>query len=555
MEHDDYSNNNHQQIFPTIQHHDFKISSPQHVETIYSDPIQSISSSEVSTDLLRHQSSQDLEHLLYYNSPSPILQLPMLSSSANYTPLSSQNSQPEQQQQQHHHQSLFHSQSSIDYYPLHSHTRSSSLPVFTCSSQSSLSPHISLLSTDTNLFANDDTYLVKYHENIIVSPTNISNTSSPSKYRVLNTPERPHLICLTPSPKRDCFNEYLPFSEPIISENYPSICFNKYDISKNLQETLGYNPTYTEVLLGQTRDQHYAADAEREKYQADLDQQNADQAYSEIEKLVEKLQKDYRRAINKSQPYYEKKADYNKELDFQKRKVYGLEICVNEAKTQYQESLRNLEKISNEIHAQRSQGKLRRELGERTAGVGEEQITYTEFNPLPPSLVKTSPIASPKISSIKRINRPEQLLRSCLLRTEALPAGIFANTSGRSSPEGDETTPTNFNDQFLLTSKQPPPSMVIIDSDKQSKTNLYNTHERKSSDGYSSQLTDDEDERTGSLHVLTDEQLEHLTSVYHPLPPPPPSSSQTGTTKTSSTQISESLLYSLSNPLSKLVLR
>jgi len=44
-----------------------------------------------------------------------------------------------------------------------------------------------------------------------------------------------------------------------------------------------------------------AADAEKEKYQADLDQQYAEQNYSEIEKLVEKLQKDYKRAINKSQ--------------------------------------------------------------------------------------------------------------------------------------------------------------------------------------------------------------------------------------------------------------
>ncbi len=44
-----------------------------------------------------------------------------------------------------------------------------------------------------------------------------------------------------------------------------------------------------------------AADAEREKYLADLEQQRADEAYSEIDKLVEKLQKDYRRAINKSQ--------------------------------------------------------------------------------------------------------------------------------------------------------------------------------------------------------------------------------------------------------------
>ena len=36
-------------------------------------------------------------------------------------------------------------------------------------------------------------------------------------------------------------------------------------------------------------------------YQADLDQQHAEQNYSEIEKLVEKLQKENRRAINKSQ--------------------------------------------------------------------------------------------------------------------------------------------------------------------------------------------------------------------------------------------------------------
>lgn len=44
-----------------------------------------------------------------------------------------------------------------------------------------------------------------------------------------------------------------------------------------------------------------AADAEREKYQADLEQQRVEENYSTVEKLVEKLQKDYRRAINKSQ--------------------------------------------------------------------------------------------------------------------------------------------------------------------------------------------------------------------------------------------------------------
>lgn len=239
---------------------------------------------------------------------------------------------------------------------------------------------------------------------------------------------------------------------------------------------------------------------------------------------------------------------------------------MNEAKSQYQESLRNLEKISNEIHERRNKGKLRKELGERTAGVGEEQVTYTEFvsinqhhtsfvyqflqEQLPPSPVKTSPCHSPKISPIKRLNRPEQLLRSCLLRTEALPAGIFANTSGRTSPEGDEKTPTNSTDQFLLPSKQtPPPPVVFIDSTKPTEKA---SHERKSSDGYSSQMTDDEDEKATPLHVLTDEQLEHLACVYHPLPPSTPQSSSA---QTGMTRMSEALLQSLSNPLSKLVLR
>lgn len=136
-----------------------------------------------------------------------------------------------------------------------------------------------------------------------------------------------------------------------------------------------------------------------------------------------------------------------------------------------------------------------------------------------------------------------------MLRTEALPAGIFANTSGRTSPEGDEKTPTNFQDQFLLSSKQTPPAMILVDSDH------LKSHQRQSSDGYSSQITDDEDDsntKTNSLHTLTDEQLEHLACVYQPLPQ---TGTTTTTTTTATTSLSESLLQSLSNPLSKLVLR
>jgi hypothetical protein len=55
-----------------------------------------------------------------------------------------------------------------------------------------------------------------------------------------------------------------------------------------------------------------------------------------------------------------------------------LENCVNEAKSQYQQSLRNLEHISNEIHEQRNQGKVQKELGQRTSGADAEQLTNTE---------------------------------------------------------------------------------------------------------------------------------------------------------------------------------
>ncbi|CAF4722533.1 unnamed protein product, partial [Rotaria magnacalcarata] len=56
-------------------------------------------------------------------------------------------------------------------------------PVFTYAS----SPHLSLLSTDINLFSNDDQFLIKTSENMNISPP---HASSPSKYHILNTPER-----------------------------------------------------------------------------------------------------------------------------------------------------------------------------------------------------------------------------------------------------------------------------------------------------------------------------------------------------------------------------
>lgn len=48
------------------------------------------------------------------------------------------------------------------------------------------------------------------------------------------------------------------------------------------------------------------------------------------------------------------KSTFNKELKFFMLKIEGLKSCLREAKTTYQQSLKNLEKISTEVHEQRN---------------------------------------------------------------------------------------------------------------------------------------------------------------------------------------------------------
>ena len=70
-----------------------------------------------------------------------------------------------------------------------------------------------------------------------------------------------------------------------------------------------------------------------------------------------------------SRPYFELKARFNQTLDDQKRQVQLIEETIVMTKQGYADSLRQLEKISEEIHERR---KKRKELGVREAGVGAE---------------------------------------------------------------------------------------------------------------------------------------------------------------------------------------
>lgn len=139
------------------------------------------------------RSEQNLDTIFYCTPPSPGKPLPMLSSCADFTP-------PNHESRTDVHLSLF--SSNLDFYP----SNSSSLPTFHCLTSPSL-PMLSPETAQRNLFSNDDPFSLHYSTNIenhhLVklesdhllldlpnSPHIISNASSPSKNRVLNTPER-----------------------------------------------------------------------------------------------------------------------------------------------------------------------------------------------------------------------------------------------------------------------------------------------------------------------------------------------------------------------------
>ncbi|KRF94056.1 SH3 domain-binding protein 5 isoform X2 [Drosophila mojavensis] len=70
---------------------------------------------------------------------------------------------------------------------------------------------------------------------------------------------------------------------------------------------------------------------------------------------VNKLQGQLKQALRSSRPYYETRANYNGLLKAQKLRVNELEAKVSAAKLTYNEALKNLEQISEDIHRQRQQ--------------------------------------------------------------------------------------------------------------------------------------------------------------------------------------------------------
>ncbi|XP_056154783.1 SH3 domain-binding protein 5-like [Lampris incognitus] len=133
------------------------------------------------------------------------------------------------------------------------------------------------------------------------------------------------------------------------------------------------DPTWQEMLNHATAKVN---EAEEERLRSECEHQRVTQLCQNAEARVQILQKSLKKVILKSKPYFELKAQFNHILEEHKTKVVQLEERVAKVKTRYSVALRNLEQISEQIHAQR--GHIRASRGRPSACGGRSSPVGAE---------------------------------------------------------------------------------------------------------------------------------------------------------------------------------
>ncbi|XP_023305314.2 SH3 domain-binding protein 5 homolog [Lucilia cuprina] len=94
-------------------------------------------------------------------------------------------------------------------------------------------------------------------------------------------------------------------------------------------------------------------DAEKQKADCHAEHQRRTRIFHAAEQKVQQLEERFRRSITKSRPYFEEKQICQDQLQTQKNRIEELQLQVQTAKNTYATALRNLERISDDIHRQR----------------------------------------------------------------------------------------------------------------------------------------------------------------------------------------------------------
>ncbi|XP_062846868.1 SH3 domain-binding protein 5 [Trichomycterus rosablanca] len=110
-------------------------------------------------------------------------------------------------------------------------------------------------------------------------------------------------------------------------------------------------------------------EAEQSRTRSEVEHRETAAKYNAAISHMRQLEKKLKRTINKSRPYFELKSKYYLQLEQLKRRVDERQAKLTQAKEEYRTALRNLETISDEIHARRRLTAM----GPRGCGVGAEK--------------------------------------------------------------------------------------------------------------------------------------------------------------------------------------
>ncbi len=140
-------------------------------------------------------------------------------------------------------------------------------------------------------------------------------------------------------------------------------------------------------------------EAEKQKTESETEHEAKALAFRLAEDDVQKLEKKLGKFVSRSKAYFERKDAFNKALEAQKKRVEDLQCKVTSSKADYAAGLRNLEAISESIHAKR---KLK---GLRLPGVGAEEtdkglVKLPSFDLDTCDVVSTSSMASTDVTSV-----------------------------------------------------------------------------------------------------------------------------------------------------------
>ncbi|XP_072303776.1 SH3 domain-binding protein 5 [Eucyclogobius newberryi] len=137
------------------------------------------------------------------------------------------------------------------------------------------------------------------------------------------------------------------------------------------EESRQFDSAWQEMLNHATQ---RVMEAEQARTRSEADHRKTAANYNSCISHMKQLEKKLKRSINKSRPYFELKSKYYLQLEQLKHQVDDRQAKVVLAKAEYRTALRNLESISEEIHAQRRSHAL----GTREQGVGAEKDTTHE---------------------------------------------------------------------------------------------------------------------------------------------------------------------------------